>query len=91
MAGRYLPTELQNSDGDVIYPHTEADVVFMSDGENVEEVLKRKGKIVFSRENIPVAQREAGALYIFTEGAGTRISAVNIASVDPLLGYKVIQ
>lgn len=91
MAGRYLPTELQNSEGDVIYPHTEADVVFTADGKSVEEVLKDKGKIVFSRENIPVAQREAGVLYIFTEGAGTPISTVSIAGVDPMLGYKVIQ
>lgn len=91
MAGRYLPTELQNSDGDVIYPHTEADVVFTADGKNVEEVLKDKGKIVFSHENIPVGQREAGTMYIFVEGAGTMLSAASIAGADPLLGYKVIQ
>lgn len=91
MAGRYIPTELQNSEGDVIYPHTEADVVFMGDGKTVEEVVKGKSRIVFSRENIPVAQREENTLYIFSNGAGTQINAASIASANPLLGYKVIQ
>lgn len=39
MAGRYLATELQDDNGDVIYPHTEADIVFTSDGTTVEENL----------------------------------------------------
>lgn len=39
MAGRYLATELQDDNGDVIYPHTEADIVFASDGTTVEENL----------------------------------------------------
>lgn len=39
MAGRYLPTELQDASGDVIYPHSEADIIFMSDGSNVEEAI----------------------------------------------------
>lgn len=39
MAGRYLATELQDENGDVIYPHTETDIVFGSDGTTVEENL----------------------------------------------------
>lgn len=39
MAGRYLPTELQDSNGDVVYPHTEADIVWMQDGKSVQEFL----------------------------------------------------
>lgn len=39
MAGRYLATELQDDNGDVIYPHTEANIVFTSDGKTVEEQL----------------------------------------------------
>ncbi|MCM1192726.1 MAG: hypothetical protein NC389_09895, partial [Acetatifactor muris] len=37
MAERYLSTELQDENGNVIYPHTEADIVFTSDGKSVEE------------------------------------------------------
>ncbi len=37
MAGRYLAVEMQNESGDVIYPHTEADIVFTSEGRTVEE------------------------------------------------------
>lgn len=39
MAGRYLATELQDDNGDIIYPHTEADIVFASDGTTIEENL----------------------------------------------------
>lgn len=36
---RYLPTELQDKDGNVIYPHTEAGVVWLSDGTHMENAL----------------------------------------------------
>lgn len=90
MAGRYLPTELQNENGDVIYPHTDAGVVWTQDGKSVEEKLKEKTKIVITGENIPIAQREKGAIYLFKDGAGTQIEEGKVAMASPAVGYKVI-
>ena len=38
----YYVGELQDSDGNVVYPHTEASVVFCSDGESVQKKLASK-------------------------------------------------
>lgn len=89
MAGRYLPTELQNADGDVVYPHTEADIVFMQDGRNVEEVLKSKMEMVVSNVAIPVEQRKAGIVYVFIDGE-TAVSEAAAAMASPSVGYRMI-
>lgn len=34
--------ELQDHEGNTIYPHTESDVVFMTDGQTVEEFLQEE-------------------------------------------------
>lgn len=90
MEGRYLPTELQDSEGNVIYPHTEADVVWMQDGKSVEESVKDKTQVVISESSIPVAQRKKGTLYFFKKGAGSVIKNSNIAMASPAVGYKLI-
>ena len=33
--------EMQDSDGNIIHPHTEAAVVFLGDGSTLEEALKK--------------------------------------------------
>lgn len=90
MAGRYLPTELQNSDGDVIYPHTEADIVFTNDGENVEDVLNRKMEMVVSNVSIPVEQRKQGVMYAFIDGE-TVVPEAAVAMASPSVGYRMIR
>ncbi len=90
MAGRYLPTELQNADGDVIYPHTEADIVFTQDGRNVEEVLKQKIEMVASNVTIPVEQRTPGVMYVFIEGE-TSVPEAAVAMASPSVGYRIIR
>lgn len=89
MAGRYLPTELQNADGDVIYPHTEADVVFTQDGRNVEEVLHSKMEMVVSNVAIPVEQRKSGIMYVFIDGEATVAKSV-AAKASPSVGYQML-
>lgn len=89
MAGKYLPTELQDSNGDIVYPHTEADIVFMTDGSNVEEELRKKTSIVISDESIPVEQRKEGTMYLFKKGAGTQIQST-VAMASPTVGYKLL-
>lgn len=39
MAGRYLPTELSNKDGDIVYPHSDASIIWMEDGKSVQQAL----------------------------------------------------
>lgn len=90
MAGRYLPTELQNAEGDVIYPHTEADVVFTQDGKNVEEVLKSKMEMVVSNVNIPIEQRTQGTIYAFIEGENA-VPEAAVAMASPSVGYRMIR
>lgn len=60
MAGRYLATELQDENGDVIYPHTEADIVFTSDGTTVEENLGGEVTDADIQEIFGDSQVEAG-------------------------------
>lgn len=60
MAGRYLATELQDENGDVIYPHTEADIVFASDGTTVEENLGGEVTDADIQEIFGDSQVEAG-------------------------------
>lgn len=90
MAGRYLPTELQNADGDVIYPHTEADIVYMQDGRNVEEVLKSKMEMVVSNVAIPIEQRTQGIMYAFIEGENA-VPEAAVAMASPSVGYRMIR
>lgn len=90
MAGRYLPTELQNSDGDVIYPHTIADIIWMQDGRSVEEVLKDKMELIVSGNNIPVEQRTPGVMYAFIEGEAAA-AEMGVAKASPAVGYKMIR
>ncbi len=54
------------------------------------EDLKLKGHVIFSNKSIPISQRENGAMYIFTEGAGTTVSDNSIAMAGPTVGYKII-
>lgn len=89
MAGRYLPTELQSPDGDVIYPHTQADIVWMPDGRNLLETLKEKSGIVISSIAIPVDQRTPGTMYAFIEGE-TAVPEAAVAKASPAVGYKMI-
>ncbi len=60
MAGRYLATELQDDNGDVIYPHTEADIVFTSDGTTVEENLNGEVTDTDMQEIFVGSQPETG-------------------------------
>jgi len=90
MAGRFLPTELQNDEGDVVYPHTEADIVWTQDGRSVEEVLKTKTQIVVSSSAIPVEQREPGTMYMFIEGESAVPEAAAVKA-SPSVGYKMIR
>lgn len=89
MSNTYLPTELQDAEGNVVYPHTSAAVVWTQDNENVEEVLKRKTEMVISNGPIPVEQRQLGTIYAFIEDeAGTTEQSVAMAS--PAVGYRTI-
>ena len=89
MAGRYLPTEMQNDEGDVIYPHSEADIIWTQTGKSVEEVLSEKAEIIVSAEQIPVDQRKTGAMYFIVEGASPTAEAA-VAMAGPAVGYKVL-
>lgn len=89
MAEQYFPTELQDDQGNVIYPHTEADVVFTQKGTTVEEELEKKKGIVVAREDIPVEQREGGTMY-FMVGKSAEVSGNSNVKVSPTMGLKVI-
>ncbi|MDE6993024.1 MAG: hypothetical protein K2P41_01150, partial [Lachnospiraceae bacterium] len=60
MSGRYLATELQDDNGDVIYPHTEADIVYTSDGTTVEENLNGEVTDTDMQEIFVGSQPETG-------------------------------
>ena len=83
MAERYLPTELQDENGNVIYPHSQADIIWTQDGRSVEEVLKKKMELVVSNVAIP------GAMYMFIEGENPASSAA-VAMASPSVGYRVL-
>lgn len=89
MANRYLDVEMQNDDGDVIYPHSNAATTWMQDGRNVEEVLKKKMELVVSNVAIPVEQRTPGAMYMFIEGENPASSAA-VAMASPAVGYRML-
>lgn len=85
----YLPTEMQDADGNVVYPHTSANIVWTQENENVEEVLKRKMELVVSSGPIPVEQREAGKMYAFIESE-TAAMERSAAMASPAVGYRTI-
>lgn len=89
MAAQYLPTELQDADGNVVYPHTSANIVWMQDNRNIEEVLKSKMGLVISDGTIPVEQREEGVMYAFIEGEAAAAEQ-SIAMASPAVGYRRI-
>ncbi len=89
MAGKYLPTELQDADGNVVYPHTDASVVWTQDNRSVEEVLKSKMGLVISTGTIPVGQREQGTMYAFIEDEAA-VAAQSVAMASPAVGYRQI-
>lgn len=89
MAERYLPTELQDENGNVIYPHSQADIIWTQDGRSVEEVLKKKMELVVSNVAIPVEQRTPGAMYMFIEGENPASSAA-VAMASPAVGYRML-
>lgn len=89
MAAQYLPTELQDADGNVVYPHTSASVVWTQDNRNMEEVLKRKIGLVISDGTIPVGQREAGVMYAFIESEASAAEQ-SVAMASPAVGYRQI-
>lgn len=89
MAGKYLPTELQDADGNVVYPHTDASVVWTQDNRNVEDVLKTKMGLVISSGAIPVGQREQGTMYAFIEGEAAA-NPQSVAMASPAVGYRTI-
>ena len=49
---RYNYTELSDADGNVVYPHSGAAVIWMQDGTNVQQVLGRLAKILESIDGI---------------------------------------
>lgn len=90
MAGRYLPTELQDANGNVIYPHTTASVVWTQDNESMEEALKRKMEMVVSNVAIPIEQRTQGIIYAFIEGENA-VPEAAVAMASPSVGYRMIR
>lgn len=90
MAGLVLPTELQDENGNIIYPHTEADVVFTTEGETVEEALEKKTQVVITSENIPVEQREKGAMYLIKKSGGTQVPTAQNIVASPYVGYSIL-
>lgn len=90
MAAQYLPTELQDSKGNVVYPHTASSLVWTQDNENVEDVLKRKMEMVVSQVAIPVEQRTPGVMYAFIEGENA-VPEAAVAMASPAVGYKMIR
>lgn len=89
MAVQYLPTELQDADGNVVYPHTSASVVWTQDNRNIEDVLKKKMELVISDGTIPVGQREVGIMYAFIEGEAAAVEQA-VAMASPAVGYRRI-
>lgn len=89
MAERYLPTELQDNNGNVIYPHSQADIIWMQDGRSVEEVMQKKLELMVSNVAIPVEQRTQGVMYAFIEGESPAPSAT-VAMASPSVGYRLL-
>lgn len=87
---QYLPTELQDENGNVIYPHTEADVVFTGSGETVEEVLENKAAIVITEENMPVSERKKGNLYLIKKSGGAQVPTAQTIVASPYVGYTTL-
>ncbi len=82
MAGRYLPTELQNDDGDVIYPHSSAEVIWMQDGRSVEALIGEKSSVIMTTGEIPVEQRQENNIYLFKKEDGT-------TQIEDYQGHKI--
>ncbi len=82
MAGRYLPTELQNDDGDVIYPHSSAEVIWMQDGRSVEATIGEKSSVIMTTGEIPVEQRKENNIYLFKKEDGT-------TQIEDYQGHKI--
>ena len=90
MAGTtYLPIEMQDDAGNILYPQTDASITWTSSGESVEQVLKKKTEVVISNGSIPVDQRKAGTMYLIIEGTGQQSQAA-VAKASPAVGYKVL-
>lgn len=90
MANRYLDVELQNDDGDVVYPHSNAATTWMQDGRSAEEVINEKMEMVFSNVAIPVEQRKKGVMYAFIEGESV-VPESAVAMASPSVGYKMVR
>lgn len=90
MAARYLPVELQDADGNIVHPHTDADIVWMQDGKTAEQAISEKTQVIISSAGIPVAQRKEGAIYMFIEGAGSVTGDTGVAMASPAVGYKIV-
>ena len=89
MAGQYLDVEFQNTDGDVVYPHSNAATTWMQDGRSAEEAIKCKAEMVISKVAIPVENRKEGVMYAFIEGESASAKAA-VVRASPAVGYKVI-
>lgn len=76
MAARYLPTELSDDSGNIVYPHSEADIIWMQDGRDVEEVLKRLDELLNGITGISSVRNLDDATKLATAKAVNSLSAL---------------
>lgn len=88
MAARYLPTELSDNSGNIVYPHSEADIIWMQDGRDVEEVLKRLDELLNGITGISSVRNLDDATKLATAKAVNSLSALIDALNNNLGGYS---